>query len=77
MKSRDWKVTIHHIYREANNAADYLTNLGHELDTGTHVFLTPDSNYFYWLRYDLIGVFLPRAINNRVNTPFCPSTIQS
>ncbi|CAN1133467.1 hypothetical protein LINPERPRIM_LOCUS16666, partial [Linum perenne] len=36
--SRDWEVTIQHIYRKANNAADYLANLGHEFDIGTHDF---------------------------------------
>ncbi|CAN0919163.1 hypothetical protein LINGRAHAP2_LOCUS31293 [Linum grandiflorum] len=27
--SRQWEVHISHIYREANNVADYLTNCGH------------------------------------------------
>ncbi|CAN1829274.1 hypothetical protein LINPERHAP1_LOCUS32438 [Linum perenne] len=49
---RDWEVKIHHIYREANYAADYMANLGQSLDFGVHV------------RYDLIGVCEPRAIFN-------------
>ncbi|CAN1124095.1 Putative ribonuclease H protein At1g65750 [Linum perenne] len=38
MMGRDWEVKIQHIYREANYAADYLANLGHSFELGTHVF---------------------------------------
>ncbi|CAN1776256.1 Putative ribonuclease H protein At1g65750 [Linum perenne] len=55
---------IIHVYREANNAADYLANLGHSLVLGSHVFQSPDNTLLYWLRYDLIGVSTPRTINN-------------
>ncbi|CAN1237427.1 hypothetical protein LINGRAPRIM_LOCUS1874 [Linum grandiflorum] len=30
--NRQWEVHLSHIYREANNAADYLANLGHSLN---------------------------------------------
>ncbi|CAN1150724.1 hypothetical protein LINPERPRIM_LOCUS18040 [Linum perenne] len=55
---------IHHIYREASNAADYLANLGHNFDLGTHVCQIPNNTLLYWFRYDLIGVCTPRSINN-------------
>ncbi|CAN1781224.1 Putative ribonuclease H protein At1g65750 [Linum perenne] len=64
LKNRDWEVSIHHVYREANFTADYLANVGHDLDLGTHVFLYPDTKLLYWLRYDLMGVSVPRLINN-------------
>ncbi|CAN1176039.1 Putative ribonuclease H protein At1g65750 [Linum perenne] len=64
LKNRDWEVSINHIFREANFVADYLANIGHDLDLGTHVFLYPDSTLLYWLRYDLFGVSTPRLINN-------------
>ncbi|CAN1766118.1 Putative ribonuclease H protein At1g65750 [Linum perenne] len=64
MKARDWEIQIHHIYREANFAADYLANLGHSFELGTVVHQSPDSSLLYWLRYDLIGVCEPRAIYN-------------
>ncbi|CAN1187202.1 Putative ribonuclease H protein At1g65750 [Linum perenne] len=32
--SREWQVSIHHIYREANFAVDYPANLGHSFDLG-------------------------------------------
>ncbi|CAN1146438.1 Putative ribonuclease H protein At1g65750, partial [Linum perenne] len=64
LKNRDWEVSINHIFREANFAADYLANFGHNLDLGTHVFLYPDTALLYWLRYDLVGISTPRLINN-------------
>ncbi|CAN1154631.1 Putative ribonuclease H protein At1g65750 [Linum perenne] len=64
LKNREWDVLIHHVYREANFAADYLANIGHDLDLGTHVFLYPDTKLLYWLRYDLMGVYTSRLINN-------------
>ncbi|CAN1191033.1 Putative ribonuclease H protein At1g65750 [Linum perenne] len=64
LKARDWVIQIHHIYREANFAADYLANLGHSFELGTFVHQSPDSSLLYWLRYDLIGVCEPRAIYN-------------
>ncbi|CAN1124799.1 Putative ribonuclease H protein At1g65750, partial [Linum perenne] len=56
LKARNWVVQIHHIYREANFAADYMANLGQSLELGAHVFQFPNSSLLYWLRYDLIGV---------------------
>ncbi|CAN1788615.1 Putative ribonuclease H protein At1g65750, partial [Linum perenne] len=66
LKNRDWEVIIHHIYREANCVADYLANLGHSFDLGTHVVEAPDNTLLYWLRYDLIGVCTPRFINTTI-----------
>ncbi|CAN1325899.1 Putative ribonuclease H protein At1g65750, partial [Linum perenne] len=63
LKGRAWDVSIKHIYREANNAADYLANFGHHLDLGFHVFSSPVSPLLYWLRYDLVGGCSPRSIN--------------
>ncbi|CAN1199163.1 Putative ribonuclease H protein At1g65750 [Linum perenne] len=64
LRNRDWVISTHHVYREANFAADYLANIGHDLHLGTHVFLYPDNQLLYWLRYDLMGVSTPRLINN-------------
>ncbi|CAN1768790.1 Putative ribonuclease H protein At1g65750 [Linum perenne] len=46
LSTRDWQVSIHHIYREANCAA-HLANLGHSLDLGVHVFEFPDVSLQY------------------------------
>ncbi|CAN1120866.1 Putative ribonuclease H protein At1g65750 [Linum perenne] len=64
LKARNWEVSIEHIYREANNAADFIANSGHDLELGTFIFTSPCNSLLYWIRYDLIGVSLPRQINN-------------
>ncbi|CAN1177375.1 hypothetical protein LINPERHAP2_LOCUS33067 [Linum perenne] len=52
-----------YIYREANCAADYLANFGHSFGVGMYLFDVPNPLLAHWLRYDLIGVALPRAIS--------------
>ncbi|CAN0870121.1 Putative ribonuclease H protein At1g65750 [Linum grandiflorum] len=59
---RNWEVNLSHIYREANNAADYLANFGHSLNYGLHIFDTPDRDLSHWIYYDLVGVSLPRLV---------------
>ncbi|CAN1126125.1 Putative ribonuclease H protein At1g65750 [Linum perenne] len=51
-----------HVYREANCGADYLANLGHSCNFGLHLLSHPDAVLAQWLRYDLVGGALPRAI---------------
>ncbi|CAN1167006.1 Putative ribonuclease H protein At1g65750 [Linum perenne] len=63
LSSRDWEVQLTHVYREANCAADHLANLGHSFDIGMYLFDFPDVSLAHWLRYDLIGVALPRVIS--------------
>ncbi|CAN1824587.1 Putative ribonuclease H protein At1g65750 [Linum perenne] len=64
MLTWNWEVSIEHIYREANKAADFLANSGHDLDLGITVFLSPCNELLNWLRYDLVGVSLLRLVNN-------------
>ncbi|CAN1178828.1 hypothetical protein LINPERPRIM_LOCUS36965 [Linum perenne] len=40
---RNWKVTIKHIYREANHFADVPANKGHGTNLGTHTIECSDS----------------------------------
>ncbi|CAN0898130.1 Putative ribonuclease H protein At1g65750 [Linum grandiflorum] len=60
--AKDSELGHQHIYREANNAADYLANLGHSLSYGLHFFDSPDRCLSHWLHYDIIGVSLPRLV---------------
>ncbi|CAN0922601.1 Putative ribonuclease H protein At1g65750 [Linum grandiflorum] len=60
--SRQWEVKLSHIYRETNNAADYLANLVHSFSYGLHLFDLPDRGLSHWLHYDLIGVSTPRSV---------------
>ncbi|CAN1149175.1 Putative ribonuclease H protein At1g65750 [Linum perenne] len=63
LKSRSWDVSIMHIYRAANCVADYLANFGHSCSFGMHFISYPDIYLARWLRYDLVGVALPRAVS--------------
>ncbi|CAN1165304.1 Putative ribonuclease H protein At1g65750, partial [Linum perenne] len=63
LTSREWEVQLSHVYREANCAADHLANLGHSFPVGMYLFDFPDASLAHWLRYDLIGVALPRVIS--------------
>ncbi|CAN1752419.1 hypothetical protein LINPERHAP1_LOCUS4724 [Linum perenne] len=51
-----------HVYREANFGADYLANLGHSCKFGLHFLFHPNPVLAQWLRYDLVGGALPRAV---------------
>ncbi|CAN1813888.1 hypothetical protein LINPERHAP1_LOCUS26989 [Linum perenne] len=59
---RDWEVKLIHIYREANHAADYLANLGHNTICGVHEVALDDTNLLYWSRYDAVGSRVTRLI---------------
>ncbi|CAN1129174.1 Putative ribonuclease H protein At1g65750, partial [Linum perenne] len=63
MRARSWEISLSHIFREANCSADYLANLGHSFWFGFHVFDYPISSLADWLRYDLVGVALPRVVS--------------
>ncbi|CAN1133397.1 Putative ribonuclease H protein At1g65750, partial [Linum perenne] len=59
---RDWRVEIHHVYREANKAADFLASQGHRFPFGTHLFPLSECNLGHILRYDCLGISEPRFI---------------
>ncbi|CAN1264564.1 Putative ribonuclease H protein At1g65750 [Linum perenne] len=62
--NREWEVMISHIYREGNQAADYLADIGHGLPTGTHSINVMDSTLCYFLRRDCMGISEPRLITD-------------
>ncbi|CAN1173160.1 hypothetical protein LINPERHAP2_LOCUS30497, partial [Linum perenne] len=42
-----WNVTFSHTYREGNQAADYLAELGHGLSLRTHLIDTAECNLLF------------------------------
>ncbi|CAN1169676.1 hypothetical protein LINPERPRIM_LOCUS19922, partial [Linum perenne] len=61
--ARNWDLRLKHIYREANQAADYLANLGHTLHRGCHPITCSDCNIAYHVRLDCMGISEPRLIS--------------
>ncbi|CAN1140350.1 Putative ribonuclease H protein At1g65750 [Linum perenne] len=59
---REWEVKVIHVYREANKAADYLANLGHNTTRGVHTVDISDCNLAYFVRHDCLGISEPRVI---------------
>ncbi|CAN1792135.1 Putative ribonuclease H protein At1g65750 [Linum perenne] len=59
---RDWEVTLNHIFREGNQAADFLAGVGHNLPPGFHLFPISDCNLGYFVRRDSMGISEPRDI---------------
>ncbi|CAI0418689.1 unnamed protein product [Linum tenue] len=59
----EWEVKIDHVYREANFAADYLANLGHDFHFGTHNLNVRDSGLVQWLCHDVLGTSHERSVN--------------
>ncbi|KAH9673337.1 reverse transcriptase domain-containing protein [Citrus sinensis] len=60
--SRNWQVSITHIYREANSAADFMANMAHSYPHGLHLFSSPPVGIYSIIVQDLYGVTQPRLI---------------
>ncbi|CAN0910293.1 hypothetical protein LINGRAHAP2_LOCUS26213 [Linum grandiflorum] len=60
---RHWEVTLTHIHREANCAADYLVNIDHSFMFGFHIVNVPDKFLSHWLRYDVISVSFSESVS--------------
>ncbi|CAN1123720.1 Putative ribonuclease H protein At1g65750, partial [Linum perenne] len=63
---RNWQTEVHHIYREANGAADFLASKGYSLDPGVHSFCISDCNLGYFLRKDCMLIAELRSISMRI-----------
>ncbi|KAL9454363.1 hypothetical protein AB3S75_009869 [Citrus x aurantiifolia] len=62
LMNRDWQITIKHIYREANFAADFMAKLAGSLPLGFHDFDNPPNGIGYWLCNDMYGNTIPRSV---------------
>ena len=62
LMSRQWLITIKHIYREANFAADSMAKLVGSLPLELHVLENPPGRLDYWLCNDTYGISFPRSV---------------
>ncbi|GAY50021.1 hypothetical protein CUMW_123520 [Citrus unshiu] len=62
LMNRQWLITIKHIYREANFAADSMAKLAGSLPLGLHVFENSPEGLGYWLCNDIYGTSIPRSV---------------
>ncbi|CAN1179328.1 Putative ribonuclease H protein At1g65750, partial [Linum perenne] len=62
--AREWTVEVEHVYREGNQAADYLASIGFNYPLGTHEISIIDCNLNYFVRLDSLGVSTVRFISN-------------
>ncbi|CAN1166139.1 hypothetical protein LINPERHAP2_LOCUS26565 [Linum perenne] len=61
---RNWEVTISYTYKEGNQVADYLADIGHGLPPGTHSISTPGCNFGYYLHHDCMDISELRNISS-------------
>ncbi|KAH9678147.1 hypothetical protein KPL71_025604 [Citrus sinensis] len=62
LQKKDWQVSISHVYREANSAADFMVNLACSLPLGLMVYPSPPLGVTSILLYDSYGVATPRSV---------------
>ena len=59
LKDNDWKIHISHCYREANQLADRLTNIGIGIRSGIIFYQSPPMEIKDVLLADVGGVYWP------------------
>ncbi|KAH9658732.1 putative ribonuclease H protein [Citrus sinensis] len=62
LQKKDCQVSISHVYREANLAADFMANLACSLPLGLMVYPSPPLGVSSILLYDSYGVATPRSV---------------
>ncbi|CAN1772141.1 hypothetical protein LINPERHAP1_LOCUS12114 [Linum perenne] len=62
LRSRDWEVTISHIFREGNRVADLLAHHRHSLDFGFHVNCNYPHEVDSAIWSDHVGTYFPISI---------------
>ena len=60
--SKNWQISITHIYCEANSAVDFMENMAHSLLHEVHLFTNPPVGIYSIIVQDLFGVTQPRLI---------------
>ncbi|KAI9109003.1 hypothetical protein K1719_019958 [Acacia pycnantha] len=59
--SYDWRITLHHVYREGNCCADFLATYALAKDVGLHILDEPPEGVCGFLNEDAAGVERPRV----------------
>lgn len=62
LMARNWRVAVHHFYRESNYAANLMASHALQLPLGLHIFSFPPSVISTWLLYDGLGISIPRRV---------------
>ena len=62
LMDRNWRVVLHHVYRESNNAADFMASHALKLPLGVHIFAFPPPEISTWLLYDGLGISIPHRV---------------
>ena len=60
--SRNWQISITHIFREANLVADFMANMTHSVSHGLHLFTSPTVGIYSIILQDMFGVAQPRIV---------------
>lgn len=62
LMARNWRVAVHHFYRESNYVANLMASHALQLPLGLHIFSFPPSAISTWLLYDGLGISIPRRV---------------
>ena len=60
--TRDWRVKVHHIYREANYYVDWFATYSLTKDMGLTIYINPPKGIYHLLKVDAFRVFILRTI---------------
>ena len=60
--TRNWKISITHIFREANSTADFMANLAHSVPHELHLFTSPPVGIYSIMLQDMFMVTQPRFV---------------
>ena len=54
--SRNWQISITHIFRKANSAADFMANMAHSVPHGLHLFTSLPVGIYSIILQDMFGI---------------------
>lgn len=60
--AQEWEVVINHVYRECNQAADFLANEALNHERGIEILQDPPAGILHLLSSDIMGIGHPRRI---------------